>query len=575
VAEEGIPFLLSLRDQMTAPLKLIKGALSAAKDQMRGLDTQILQLQKAQAQFASKGGKETAKVLGDQIKALSLQKREWAQVTVPFKEHVSEVEKANKAQKEQSGFLGAGKKLLGEFAPKVKEAGANMGEMGIAAGVATGGVMIAVEAVGEMLSAVKELAIGLADATLKLIEFTSKSAALREKMVANFTILRNNAVEGRATFDMLANIAARAHVSQEKTLNYGKELLQAGVKPNLELQRSVRAITDLSKAGTEEQANKLKGIIERASKTRIGPSGQKLAGTFGVSAEELTELGLSMDDYAKAVGARLHKVVTAQDIAWGRVRISADTGIAAINDAITGGKIGATARGMFGGLDEVMERAKTTFQNLFMDVDTGPLMQALHELLDIFDPLTESGKNAKSGITNMMNSIIKLAGKVVHEFTLGFLKMENELLKLYLFSIPAIKAFKEFWKTHDGLGKLKMLLEGIVVIMAILAVTTFIAFLPLIILIGTISPSKEFAKLGKFSAQGFEDGFNAMAGKGLAIASPGGLAVAGGGGAATTNLMLGGVTINVDGSKNPQETASFLENQLADIFERAMLERGE
>jgi len=584
---------LQIRDQMTQPLKQIRGALDAARLATKGLDTQVHNLDKSQGNWAK-----------------------------------------------------AGKKLLGEFAPKIKETGANMSEMGIAAGLATGGAMLAVEGVKELASAAKELALSLVDATLKLIEFTAASARMREKNVANFKFQG----KGRETYDMLANIAARQHVGQQQVFDTGKELLGAGIKNQKQLQETVKAVTDMQKAGTEEGVSKLKGIFKRAGEAQASPYG--VYSQFTVSTDELRALGSSWDEYAATLSKQMHKTVTKQDVLWGRVRVSQQQGINAVV-AINKQHAGKIAGGMFGGLDEVIQRASDSLHNLFADVDTGPLMSALHELIDVFDPLTENGKNAKTGITNVMNGIIKLAGKLTHEFTLGFLKIENELLKLYLYTIPAINGFKKMWAMHDGLGKLKMLFTGLVIIVALLGITTLIAFLPLILLVGLLvaaviglalafgwvkdqidthmgaiketlhrifnketwlnmaadaiqglvdgltkgvkavsgaakavgdaalggvkavlaiqSPSKAFAKLGDYAAQGFAQGFE-MADAGLKISSPG-MAAAGGGGA--TTILLGGVQIDINGATGPSgDWKQQLETQLADIFESAMLERG-
>jgi hypothetical protein len=585
---------LQIRDQMTQPLKQIKGALDAARLATKGLDTQVHNLDKSQGNWAK-----------------------------------------------------AGKKQLGEFAPKIKETGANMSEMGTAAGLASGGAMLAVEGVKELASAAKELALSLVGATLKLIEFTAASARMREKNVANFSLMRGNAKLGRETYDMLGNIAARQHASQEQVFDYGKELLQAGIKPQRQLQDSVKSLVALSKHGTEAEVGKLKSVLTRAGEAQASPYGAW--SQFVISGDELRAMGSSWDQYTAQLSKQFGRTITKTDVLWGRVRVTQQQGINAVN-AIVGKNAGGS---MIGGLEEVIQRAKDTLTSLFADVDTGPLMSALHELIDVFDPLTENGKNAKTGITNVMNGIIKLAGKLTHEFTLGFLKIENELLKLYLYTIPAINGFKKMWALHDGLGKLKMLFTGLVIIVALLGITTLIAFLPLILLVALLvaaviglalafgwvkdqidtrmlaiketldrifnketwlnmaadaiqglvdgltkgvkavsgaakavgdaalggvktvlaiqSPSKAFAKLGDYAAQGFAQGFE-MADAGLKISSPG-MAAAGGGGA--TTILLGGVQIDINGATGPSgDWKQQLETQLADIFESAMLERG-
>jgi hypothetical protein len=113
-------------------------------------------------------------------------------------------------------------------------------------------------------------------------------------------------------------------------------------------------------------------------------------------------------------------------------------------------------------------------------------MSALHELIDVFDPLTENGKMTKSALTSSLNAIMKAAGHLVHDFTLGFLKMRNAMLRLAIDIVPTIGWIKKMWEQHKGLDKLKMLFTGLVIIVALLGITTLIAFLPLILLVGVL-----------------------------------------------------------------------------------------
>lgn len=620
MATDGFEYLIAMRDQITAPLKQVKAALMQGKEQLRALDTQMLKLQKTQQDFVNKGMRNEAAAVAKQLKGMQLQKKELTQGLTPLKEHVKETEKA-------TGF---GADFAKSMVPQVA-----MGEL-------------AADAIKKMAETVKDLGMWLVETTAKIIAFTTAAARMREKQVANYTIMSRNAAEGRQAYDMVERLAQLSYVPAEQAHDYAKDLLAAGVRPQLELQRTVKSLILMSKAGTEGQVAKLKSVFERTAQTTMGPAGQKWAGVFSVTPQELQEIGTNYDELAKAIGARLHKTVTAQDLMWGRVRVSASAGMAALNDVVSGGKIGDTARSMVGGFDEVMTHFKSTLNNIVKDVDVGPLVSALHNLIGLFDPLDSFGKQKGGGIATVLNLLIKGAAKLVTMLSIAFLKLEIEALKLYIALFPTIKNMVKLWKQHDGMGKLKMALIGVVVILGLLALTTFIAFLPLILLIGVLiiavsalalglgylatkvhsvvkhfkdwkqyatnaaadlvqglidgmtkgvkavqsaahalgdavkagvtkaldihSPSKEMAKLGAYAAQGFSSGFNIEAGAGLRISGAPPLAAAGGGGG-TVNVILGG--IHIDGAQSPQKTAEFLENQLADIFERVVLERGE
>ena len=88
---------------MTAPLKQIKGALDAAKLATRGLDTQILALQKQV--HAAGNDKKLTKTLTDQIRGLSLQKKEIGQNVAPLKDHVKGLDKASSFTEQFTGAM--------------------------------------------------------------------------------------------------------------------------------------------------------------------------------------------------------------------------------------------------------------------------------------------------------------------------------------------------------------------------------------------------------------------------------------------------------------------------------------
>lgn len=612
---EGFEYLIAMRDQITAPLKQVKAALQQGKEQLRGLDSQMLKLQKTQQDFVNKGMKSEASAVAKQIKGMQLQKKELTQGLAPLKDHVKETEKA-------TGF---GADFAKSMIPQIA-----LGEL-------------TASAVKKVAESIKDLGIWLVETTAKIIAFTTAAAAMREKNVANYTILSKNAKEGRAAYDMVERLAQLSYVPAEKAHDYAKDLLAAGVRPQLELQNSVKSLILLSKAGSEGQVSKLKGILERTAQTTMGPSGQKWAGSFSVSPQELQEIGTSYDELAKYVGARMHKTVTAQDLMWGRVRVSASTGMAALNDAIIRGKVGETARSMVGGFDEVATHFKSTLNNIVKDVDVGPLVTALHNLIGLFDPLDSFGRQKGGGISATLNALIKLSAKLITQLSIAFLKLEIGALRLYIAMFPAIKNLFKLWKQHEGLEKLKTALKGVAVValvlvtgvvLALAALGTVLALIgygigwafdkftelaeaiPLLFkadtwkklgadaiqglvdalrngvdavisatenlgkealgglkkALGIHSPSKEFARLGQFAAQGFSGGFDLESGGSLKISGSPPLA-AGGGAGRTVNVMLGG--IHIDGAESPQKTAEFLENQLADIFERVVLERGE
>lgn len=453
----GFEFVTAIKDQISGPSKAAKAALSGLKDQMKETAKQIEALKDKQLKYKEMGLGKVASQAGLEIQKLSRQ----------YKKQGDEV------------------KALSP--PTEKAKGGLMGMMGASAAM-TAGVTAAIDVIKSGIEQIKDFALAVIDVTIAVMKFVAASAAMKESQLANYSLFTKTAAQGEKSFQIVDDIAKSLYIPSEKAHDYAIGLLNAGIKPNRELQKSVQAIAELSKVGGAAAADKLKTIIETASKSRTTAGGRSWGGTFSITAEELRGVGLSWDDLTKTLSKQMHKTVTAQDIMMGKVRISADQGIAALTEAISGGKVGKTAKDMVGGLDTVATHLRDTLTRLSSDVGKEKgfkeFIESLHELISVFDPVIAKGEKA-AGV-KILGAAFGLVAKAIEWVTIAILDVEVELINLYIAVAPALNALSAFARQHDALGKFKTLLQGLVVVMAILAVTTFITFLPLLLLIAAI-----------------------------------------------------------------------------------------
>jgi len=90
----------------------------------------------------------------------------------------------------------------------------------------------------------------------------------------------------------------------------------------------------------------------------------------------------------------------------------------------------------------ITKKIKDSFGELFADVDTKPLTDAMRNLLALFDQTEPSGQAMKSNITTAFNGIVKAIGSAITEGEVWLLKTEVYALSMELALKPYIGALK-------------------------------------------------------------------------------------------------------------------------------------
>lgn len=388
---------------------------------------------------------------------------------------------------------------------------------------------------------------------------------------------------------------------------------------------TINAVAQASAAlpGAGEQ---IKAIIERA----------KNFGRISIDPFELQGSGISRDDVAKQLAARLKIGVNEarQALALGRVSIA--DGAAAIRAAVEAQFGNLNLRKMLD-LNVIAQKFEDTLAQLTAGIDLEPLGKSLAEIASLFSQTTVTGQSLKLAITGAANALIGGFSKatptieaVIKQFTIGVLKLEIEAYRVrnawrdafggegiqidwlqtatiyargladaallvehaMLGSAIAVARVGQFFQSGgdriraawDGLGDSLIggLVEGLkrgvgrvtsaVEEIANSAKETFKRVL------GIHSPSTVFAEYGEQTAEGYAQGAEAGAGRAqqgadaLAPSAPSGAR-----GGASVVVHVGPITIQVMAGGHEAAAAltgpSFLA-ELTEVFERAVQAAG-
>jgi hypothetical protein len=520
--------------------------------------------------------------------------------------------------------------------------------------------MIPEIAAGDLLAdTIKAIPGALADMVVWLVRTTSEVIKLvgaendwSTKTRAMLQVMGSGASgNGQVLLGVVTDIAKQMGLKPEGLADAAQDLLGSGVrKEGRELQQSLQAIADLQATGSNVMANNLTNLIKRAAGARAGFKGQDtFAGMTSFSPTELEgALGKGgIQDFYKELSAIKGQPVHNWQEAMFKVRASSKDMIKALTQAAHT-RVGPIAEKAWT-LDRVRASWDATWKDMVSKVDFQPLYKALRGLIAVFDPLSKSGKSDSEMLTSAVQLMVKIATTAIKTLSLWILKLEIAFLKAFISVAPIVLKLAKWVKSH--LEIIKVALISVAVVMGIvavaLAVTTFIAFLPLLILVGAIvvaliifiailtavalavmyvkkhlsewgqaaknasadlidglvsgirkgiggvksaindlstgalktmkdalgihSPSTEFAKLGHFAGMGFAGGFDASMG-GMNLALPAGKIAGGGGGPG--EIHLGGIEVNITGVKDAEKIAPSLIPALTDAIEQILIEWG-
>jgi hypothetical protein len=274
--------------------------------------------------------------------------------------------------------LGAGFQALTGISPK---AAAGIAAVGIAAAAATVAVAGLVVGFGALVFAGARLALEASEAkadTLDMLE-----AMLGTEKAA------------RDTYGQLLGITKVTSASKEQLTTAAQELSAAGVTSQRQLVDSVKALAQVESV-LKGGGSRIQSVIEKAAQT----------GKFEVNAKRLAGTGVQIavlyEEIAKRTGLGV-KQVEAQLKAG---KIKTEVGIDALTATIDR-KFGGVAAKQAMDFGVQMQRLRDNIGGLFADVNTGPFLDALGEIVSVFDSAMPAGAAMKDMLTAAFNGVFK------------------------------------------------------------------------------------------------------------------------------------------------------------------------
>lgn len=323
---------------------------------------------------------------------------------------------------------------------------------------------VALPGLGAALTAFGGVALGVAAAVAGLLAagamFALSAQNFKDDAINSLTAITGTAEAAAATYDQLQRISDSVSLTQEQVNKVGSSLLLAGVKQGEQLEASVRAVADLQAVAGEQAASKLTNIISKAAQT----------GKFTIDPKKLVGTGVKVGDLYAEIATRTGKGVKQVEAEIKAGTLAADVGIDALN-AVVNKKLGGAAAKQLLDLDVQFSKFKDNLRRLFENVNVQPFLEAMHDLLAIFDGTSESGKALKWLLTTVFDSLFKAAAKVLPYVRYMFLALVIGALKVYIALKPAIAAIKKMFDGGGGGDATKKTIDFLVNQLVVMAVT--------------------------------------------------------------------------------------------------------
>lgn len=285
---------------------------------------------------------------------------------------------------------------------------------------------LAAGAVTEVADAIVVAARSMAEFTGEAVKFAIDTSQFKENASEAFAAVQGTAAEGRETYDMIERIARTSHTPIENAESMASQLQLQGLDNERLLYQVVQSVSDLSRVGTGQGADKLQALIQRSLAT----------GTFKPMGRQLTGLGVSMPELVSQLAKDLHEPVQRIKNEMKAGKIGVEDGITALTTAIGNSKIHDLAAKKFTLADFAVDM-KNTLTSLFEDVPIDPLLGRLENMEALFGLSADGAGGLKDAVTGAFGTIITWAAPVVDALTtfglkaeLGFLQAEGALSPL-------------------------------------------------------------------------------------------------------------------------------------------------
>lgn len=391
----------------------------AAKAQEKALRQQQAAEQKAaRAKQASERAAQR-----DQQKALRFSQR--ADNEIKKAQKLAESNIAKKAKAQQAADAKAAK--AAEKAQKLAQAEAASAEAASLAGRLSALVNPATLAA----AAVAALGAAFAYATIEGAALVLDVTEAKGDTIDMLEAMLGTAKAASDTYAQVEQLTRDFAISLSSAQGLAQSLTAAGVTDAAQLQDAMRGIAQLDSV-IKGAGGKIENLISKASQT----------GKFQFTTKQLVGTGIQVSALYEEIARRTGQGVKEVEQQIQKGKLAADVGISALT-AVIDKKFGALASKQALDFSAQMVKLRDNLRSLFDDVDTGPFLAAMQQLVQIFDSATPSGRTLKLVITGIFDTLFGIASTVIPYVRTALLGLAIIALRVYIAFKPLAKAVRD------------------------------------------------------------------------------------------------------------------------------------
>lgn len=336
-------------------------------------------------------------------------------------------------------------------------------------GVALNPVTLMIAAVALTAAAATAIVTGLAMALYAGVTAAIQFAEQRRGLVSSLGALTDGG--GKQAVQMLDELGKRLPYTTAQMGEWAKKVAGAGARDLPSMKLGVQAVAAATAVLGDEGGQKVIGLIQRYR--LLAEAGAKVK----IDTKAITKLKdstVDINDVARALGTTATKMM-------GTSIAAADLGNAIQKAIINKGKGALEDLGL--SWDTISAKFKENVGSLFEGVgdDAKAFMGEVRGIADEFTRGSATSTVAKSAIGAVFHVIFDLGTRALHAVHIGFLQLEILALKAAIAVAPTVLWLRRMWAEHDGAGKLVTTLEGLAVVLGVVAVAGALAMLPLAI----------------------------------------------------------------------------------------------
>ncbi len=417
---DSLKFQIELADKISAPAKASAAQLKALQVQLKAENTAVKQLEAAMRNLNKANVVDLAagKRISTELKAR--------------KGNVAGLQASltNLSAETANGAQGA------------EEMGSSLAGLGSVAAVAGAAVLALGAALGAAVYSGAKLAISAAEQKQDTLD-------MLEAMIGS-------ADAARDVYSQIEGITGEVAISQTRATELARQLTAAGVTNTAQLTGAIKSIGEVESVLGSEAGNKIQNVLEKAAQT----------GTFKLQAKQLVGTGIQVQKLYEEIARRTGKGVAEVKHEVEKGTLDAKTGIDSLN-AVLSSKFGGAAGKQVLDIGNQFTRFKDNVSRLFEDVDTGPFLAGLHEVLQVFDSSTASGKALKAAMTALFNGLFSAASAALPYIVTG-------LKQMIIWGLQAYIALRQFAATDT----FAVLATGAKVLAAVIGALVGVVIIP-------------------------------------------------------------------------------------------------